>query len=50
MTGVRAGAGLQAGLYGWVVGLVGLWGLLPSWVWVCGTSSLAVGSQPSFAT
>ena len=50
MTGARVGAGLRAGARGWVVGRAGLLGVLPTWVWVGGTSPWLLGTQPPFAT
>ena len=32
---------------GWAVGRAGLWGVLPTWVWVGGTSHLAPGHPTS---
>ena len=32
------------------MGRAGLWGVLPTWVWVGGTSPWLLGTQPPFAT
>ena len=41
---------MAGGARGWVVGRAGLWGVLPTWVWVGGTSPWLLGTQPPFAT
>ena len=46
----RRSFGMAGGARDWVVGRAGLWGVLPTWVWVGGASPWLLGTRPPFAT